>query len=205
MIETEPESIMNNDYNKKAERTLLTSEVKVLSIGDRRECSKPTKPAIVFDKKVFYDDCKKHFGQLLLGSRNCVPNDRFMMDVLEMNTIEEDNQPRRYHFQCLPSSYPGIYMDCMHGVFGQTFYADAVMHELKKRLKDQKWISKNVLEFPKKTKVFRSRPCFEDDYYVHNLALDILCEQKLKVFQFLLYLHKQYVNDRLHSKRFQQP
>ncbi|KRG05056.1 uncharacterized protein Dmoj_GI26661 [Drosophila mojavensis] len=200
MIETartrEPAADNNTD---KAETTmsLSVSEIKVLSIGNRREYVKPKKPALKFDKQIFGDACRGHFGQLLLGNRTpFVSNNIFMMDLFKMDTIENDNQPRRYHFECHHGACPGSSMK--YGIFGHTLYASAVMHELKRRLKNHNWISKNTLEMPRKI-IGRSYYCLEDEYYVQNIVHDILHEQRLRALQFMLYLHKEYVNDKHNS------
>ncbi|XP_030082040.1 uncharacterized protein LOC111602558 isoform X2 [Drosophila hydei] len=187
------------EINEKSAVAVLTSEVKVLSIGKRREYFKPKRHVIKFDKQIFLDDCKKHYGLLLMGNRTrYVPNNNFLMDLFKMETIEKDNQPRRYHFDCHPCVCPGSSMS--QGIFGQTLYASAVMHELKKRLKNKKWISKNVLELPKKENAIRSKYYYGDDYYVQNIVIDIIQEQKIKAFQFLFNLHKEYVKERQESK-----
>lgn len=175
--------------------TSLTSEVKVLSIANQREYFKPKKALIEFDEKTFFDDCKKHFGLLLIGTRTPAfeANTNFMMDIFDMKTIDKDNQPRRYYFDCQHCVSPA---SLMYGIFGQTLYAKAIMHELKVRLKSNKWISKNILEIPQKQNVGRLYYCYEEDYYVQRVVHDIIQEQKIKVFQFLFYLHKQYLNER---------
>ncbi|XP_023175489.2 uncharacterized protein LOC111602565 [Drosophila hydei] len=195
MTETETESAVDSN-NEKAEATvaLLTSEVKVLSIGNRREYFRSRKPTIKFDKQIFMEDCRKHLGQLLMGNREpFMPKERFMMDLFKMKTVEEDKQPRRYHFDCLPYACPGSSMK--YSIFGHTLYASAVMHELKKRLKNNKWISKNVLEYPRII-IGRSYYCNEDEYHVQNIVHDILSDQTFRVFKFLFYLHREYVNER---------
>ncbi|TDG42656.1 hypothetical protein AWZ03_010923 [Drosophila navojoa] len=197
MIKTEDEQITDNKTDK-AETTvaLVTSKVKVLSIGDQEEYLKPEKPKETeFDKQIFYDECRRHFGQLLLGSRTpFVSNNWFVMDLFEVKTIEEDDEPRRYQFECNIGGSPGKYVE--RGVFGQTLYADEVMHELRNRLKDKKWISKNTLVLPKKTDLTRSTYRFADEYYIHNMIVDIIQGQRFKIFKFLLYLHQEYANER---------
>ncbi|XP_023175498.2 uncharacterized protein LOC111602575 [Drosophila hydei] len=199
MTETKTESVLDNN-SKEAGATVafLTSDVKVLSIENQMEYFDTKKPTIKFDKQIFMEDSRKHFGQLLMGNRApFMPKERFMTDLFDMNTIEKDNQPRQYQFDCYPCASPGSSMD---STFGQTFYAKAVMHELRKRLKNHKWVSNNVLEYPKNI-IGRSYYRYEEDYYVQNIVHDILQEQKLKVFQFLLYLHREYVNERPNSKK----
>ncbi|XP_030569890.1 uncharacterized protein LOC115769276 [Drosophila novamexicana] len=184
------ETTAKHDNVKSDTTVTLSSEVKVLSIGNRRPHYRSKKKQVVkFDMNVFLDNCKKHFGLLLMGTRTPkeVAMNWSMIQLLEMKRIEEDNQVKHFQFYCHPRGRDSGYM-----MYGQTVNAEAVLHDMRKRLQQEKWTSKYVLEMPVNETCYKGYRSKVDQIFAE--ALDA---ERYRIFQFVYYLHKEHLKKKL--------
>ncbi|XP_064551912.1 uncharacterized protein LOC135437779 [Drosophila montana] len=181
------------EFNAETEKetvATITCKAKVLAIGDE-ECFTKKPPSFKYNVNNFQEDFRKHFCLLLTGSRKTVDvvGDWDAVEKFGAASIKEDNQPRRYHFfRQKGNSYPRGTM-----IFGPTFNAMEVMALVRKRLKEEKWISNNVIETPLKTKI-GGKKYYGSDHYIKEVvseALDVETRRTFKFVQYLQYLHRE--------------
>ncbi|XP_017868452.1 PREDICTED: uncharacterized protein LOC108617241 [Drosophila arizonae] len=174
----------NTEVKEKSDVAELTSKTKVLSIGDdespAREKNRNT--------DILQENLRKHFCQLLTGSRiaiDVVP-DWDKVDRFGAASIKEGNQPRRYHFYVLHGNNykPGEIIS------GPVFDGNAMMEVVRNRLKEENWISKNVIETPLKAKL-GSEP-YAYDQYIQQIVSEALYGESPRIFRFVQYLHRNY-------------
>ncbi|XP_030570017.1 uncharacterized protein LOC115769348 [Drosophila novamexicana] len=174
----------NTETEKETEVATITRKAKVLAIGGE-ECSTKKPPSFKYNANNFQEDFRKHLCLLLTGSRKTIEvvEDWDLVERFTAASIKEDNQPRRYHFSCQKgNSYP-------RGTFisGPTFNPMEVMALLRKRLKEEKWISKNVIETPLKTKIV-GKKYYGSDQYIQEVVSEALDVEMMRIFKFVQYL-----------------
>lgn len=107
------------------------------------------------------------------------------MDRFGVSSIKKDNQPRRYYFYIVHGNIykPGDIFS------GPAFDGKAIMNTVKNRLKEENWISQNVIETPLKTKFDRSL-YYSSDQFIQQVVSDALNSEEPRIFKFLQYLHR---------------
>lgn len=116
-----------------------------------------------------------------------VVEDWSKVDRFAAASIKEGNQPRRYHFYIVHGNNykPGEIIS------GPVFDGKAIMKTVKNRLKEENWISENVIETPLKTKIDGKDYC-SFDQYIQQVVSEALETESPKIFRFLQYLHRNY-------------
>ncbi|XP_032589817.1 uncharacterized protein LOC116804941 [Drosophila grimshawi] len=186
------------EVNTEIETTLaaVTSKAKVLAIGDGERCDKSKNNAVKDnDTKNFMADCLNHVSRLLLSGLTPIEARRdWPWEVLEIKFIREDNQLKRCHFHCYRSrKYLHDYCTDLKHVC--IYNAELGLHEIRKRLKSENWISRYVLELPLKTKL-------DPEIYgtgetaIWGVCNSVVSDNRNDVFRFLHFLHKQYVEEK---------
>ncbi|TDG42655.1 hypothetical protein AWZ03_010922 [Drosophila navojoa] len=176
----------NTEVEGKSDVTEITSATKVLSIGDdespEREKNRNT--------DILQENLRKHLCQLLTGSRTPidVDVDWDKVDRFGVASIKEDNQPRRYHFYVLHGNNykPGEISS------GPVFDGNAMMEIVRKRLKEENWISKNVIETPLKAKL-GSEP-YASDQYIQQIVSEALYGESPRIFSVFMLANENNID-----------
>ncbi|KRF79650.1 uncharacterized protein Dvir_GJ26039 [Drosophila virilis] len=174
----------NAETDKETEVATITCKAKVLAIGGE-EYSTKKPPSFKYDVNNFKEDFRKHLCLLLTGSRRTITvvEDWDLVERFTAASIKEDNQPRRYHFSCQKGhSYPRGML-----ISGPTFNPMEVMALVRKRLKKEKWISRDVIETPLKTKI-GGKKNYGSDQYIQEVVLEALGVEMKRTFKFVQYL-----------------
>ncbi|KRF79651.1 uncharacterized protein Dvir_GJ26649 [Drosophila virilis] len=180
--------------HREEEAATITSKTKVLAIGDGNEEYPKNKQLPAKDDVHFFrEDFTKRLCLLLTGNPTPihVVKDWDLVQRFGAASIKKDNQPRRYHFVCgRGNSYSTGEI-----ISGPVFNAVDVLNIVKNRLKAENWISTNVIETPLKTKVSRAHdPFYGSDQYIQGIVSDALHAEDVKLFKFLLYLHRESIH-----------
>ncbi|XP_043072328.1 uncharacterized protein LOC122322359 [Drosophila grimshawi] len=175
--------------NEDAKIDTITSKTEVLAIGEKRNKNKKkrNKPAEIIDERAkFNDDCLKRIGLLLMGSQAPIggADDLTASDWIGMETIKEHNKPDRFKFYCLRGkNNPNtkLWLFRIHN-------AHVILHGVRKLLKDENWISKDVIQSPLKADV--SGQYYNDEaYYIQRIIAEVAHDEYDKLCQFVHYLN----------------
>ncbi|XP_032589815.1 uncharacterized protein LOC116804940 isoform X3 [Drosophila grimshawi] len=173
--------------NEDAKIDTITSKTKVLAIGDERIPYAIKKKPVKYDNSVkLRHDYLKRIGLLLMGSQAPIGDvdDSTTSDWIGVETIKEHNKPDRFKFYCLrgknnPNTKLWLF---------RTHNAQAIMYGVRKLLKDENWISKDVIQSPLKADV--SGQYYNDEtYYIHRMVSKVSYDEHVKLSQFMHYLN----------------
>lgn len=182
---------MKNNDTEIEETSVSKSKSKVLSIGDD-DCLSTNKPEENYNYDSFRDDFRKHLCVILTGIKTPidVTIDWNLVDRFGAASIKEGNQPRQYHFygQRGNSGWRSHMI-----ISGPTFNAKEVFKNVRNRLKEENWISENVIETPLRTKVGGGAH-FGSDQYIQKIVSDALNAESKRLLKFIQYLHRSYNN-----------
>ncbi|KRF79648.1 uncharacterized protein Dvir_GJ25670 [Drosophila virilis] len=172
----------------------LTLNTKVLAIGGRKETGKERKSALEYDRNTFLGDCKNYLSLLLMGTRipMAVADDSTATEWCGVKPIMEGNRTVRYQFYChRPPIGPSHYI-----MYCKTFSASATMREIRKLLKEERWISKYEIKAPIKT-AFDTRHYNSENYFVDCMVYRACNAECERIFAYLFNLHREYVQNNL--------
>lgn len=169
---------------------MVTSTVKILSIGDQDESSTPKKTIAKYERHNFEDDFKKRLAVLLLKTSIPIPivENWSTVESFGAASIKEGNKPRRYYFLIGHGhsySKPTI-------ISGPTFNARKVMYELKKILKGENWVGDNVIEVPLRDK--SSKEFYNSDQYIQHVVSQALDAASGRLVQYIYYLQQKHLH-----------
>lgn len=150
--------------------------------------------------KQFKEECTNYLSLVLMGNPTPVDDVSGLCPIewFGMEVIRKANQPTCYKFYCFPAQrtqpkHVNVYY------FYQTINANAILRDVRRFLKEERWMSKHLLMGPLKAKLTPSAFSSEQTHIETFIskAFDI---ERRKALPYLLYCHREHVQNKKYRK-----